>query len=401
MKLNKKIISTLACASVISTAFVTVKAVTQPTEVKAASTMNNYILSQGFKYSGVNVLPSTFTEDFAYNNGHPEGIVIHETADPGATAANEASYFRNNWQNIYAYVHAFVDQYGVQQIHPTNRGVWGAGPVANGKFIQVELCEEPTKYSFAKSVNNDAIYVANLLKQYGLRPSLADGTGSGTIWSHNAVSKYLGGTDHTDPVGYFNKWGYSMSQFFELVQHYYGGSTQAPTNTAAAGSTSNAGSPIATVQYNGSIVLWGTPGAKPLDRYLPHGSNWKVLGKTQYNGEWWYNLGGDQWIPGKYVSVTGFSSIPSKNVTSSTTSSSNKPATGTQSTENFRGVGRVNYVPGYGIMIWKNPASGALNRYLPTGSRWQVYKKTTMPNGSVWYNLGGDQWIDGQYLVIE
>lgn len=64
-------------------------------------------------------------------------------------------------------------------------------------------------------------------------------------------------------------------------------------------------------------------------------------------------------------------------------------------------VGQVNYVPGYGIMVWKNPGSGMLGRYLPHGSRWRVFKKATLANGTTWYNLGGDQWVDGQYLKLE
>ncbi|QJF24322.1 hypothetical protein [Mammaliicoccus vitulinus] len=41
----------------------------------------------------------------------------------------------------------------------------------------------------------------------GLQPTLADNNyGSRTVISQNAISRYWGGTDHTDPVGYFNLW---------------------------------------------------------------------------------------------------------------------------------------------------------------------------------------------------
>lgn len=53
-----------------------------------------------------------------------------------------------------------------------------------------------------------------MLKENGLTPSLADNNqGTGTIISHNAISQYWGGTDHSDPVGYFSQWGYNMNQF--------------------------------------------------------------------------------------------------------------------------------------------------------------------------------------------
>ena len=44
-----------------------------------------------------------------YQNGKPEGIVVHETDDPGATAHDEAIYFNREWNKINAYVNAFVD----------------------------------------------------------------------------------------------------------------------------------------------------------------------------------------------------------------------------------------------------------------------------------------------------
>ncbi|TYU48764.1 SH3 domain-containing protein, partial [Listeria monocytogenes] len=115
----------------------------------------------------------------------------------------------------------FVDSNRIIQIHPTEYAVWGAGAKANPYFIQSELVREKTKEKFYKSVNNDAYYVAYNLKQYGLKPVNAHNTGVGTVWSHDAVSRYLGGTDHGDPVSYFAKWGYSFNEFFDLVNYKY------------------------------------------------------------------------------------------------------------------------------------------------------------------------------------
>lgn len=156
-----------------------------------------------------------------YRYGKPEGIVIHETADPGATAHNEAIYFNREWMNMWAYVHAFVDHTGTIQMMTPNYGVWGAGPVANNRFVQVELCEESSRANFIQSVNNDAIYAARILHRYNLKPNDAAYDGKGTVWSHHAVSRFLGGTDHTDPDGYFAKYGYRFSQFYQLIKYYY------------------------------------------------------------------------------------------------------------------------------------------------------------------------------------
>lgn len=156
-----------------------------------------------------------------YRKGKPEGIVIHETATPGASAYNEAIYFNREWKNMYSYVHAFVDHGQVIQMMTPNYGVWGAGAIANNRYIQIELCQENTRAKFAKSVNNDAIYAAKLLHRYNIKPSNACNTGKGTVWSHHAVSRFLGGTNHTDPDDYFARWGYSMNQFYALLKYYY------------------------------------------------------------------------------------------------------------------------------------------------------------------------------------
>ncbi|MDF7638187.1 SLAP domain-containing protein [Lactobacillus sp. ESL0791] len=168
-----------------------------------------------------------------YRKGKPEGIVIHETATPKASAYNEAIYFNRAWRSMYSYVHAFIDHKGVIQMMTTKYGVWGGGPKANNRFIQLELCQESSRANFAKSVNNDAIFAAKMLHKYHLKPSNATKTGKGTVWSHHAVTRFLGGTNHTDPDGYFAKWGYSMDKFYSLIKYYYdlqGGNTS-PSNT--------------------------------------------------------------------------------------------------------------------------------------------------------------------------
>lgn len=250
MKLKKLITTAVAACSLA--AVVPFAGATQTHEAKA-TTINS--MAKQDSYSGVTYLYKMLqTEGIKYNkfygngntihyrNGKPEGIVIHETATPNATAHNEAIYFNREWMNMYAYVHAFVDHSSVIQMMTPNYGVWGAGPVANNRFIQVELCEENNRTNFAKGVNNDAIYAAKMLHRYNLKPTNATHTGKGTVWSHHAVSRFLGGTDHTDPDGYFAKWGYSMDQFVPLIQYYYdlqAGSTDKTPKDPSTPATSN------------------------------------------------------------------------------------------------------------------------------------------------------------------
>ena len=49
--------------------------------------------------------------------------------------------------------------------------------------------------SFARSMNNYADYAATQLQYYGLKPNSAEYDANGTVWTHYAISRYLGGTD--------------------------------------------------------------------------------------------------------------------------------------------------------------------------------------------------------------
>jgi N-acetylmuramoyl-L-alanine amidase CwlA len=56
-------------------------------------------------------------------------------------------------------------------------------------------------------------------RQLGISPALPNG--SGTLWGHFQVSTYLGGTHHTDPVGYLKQWGNTWDDVIERVRKYY------------------------------------------------------------------------------------------------------------------------------------------------------------------------------------
>lgn len=184
------------------------------------SAANQYIINQNYTNPVIEKQIKNF-DQFVYKDGYgkPRGFVVHETANDNSTITSEINYMTSNWQN--AFVHTFVDSSRIIQIHPTEYAVWGAGPKANPYFVQSELVREKTKEKFYKSINNDAYYVAYNLKQYGLVPVNAHNTGVGTVWSHDSVSRYLGGTTHSDPVGYFAKWGYTFNEFFDLVNYKY------------------------------------------------------------------------------------------------------------------------------------------------------------------------------------
>lgn len=131
------------------------------------------------------------------------------------------------------------------------------------------------------------------------------------------------------------------------------------------------------------IAVWNTykDGRKITGTKLQHGTAWKYYKTATINGEKWYNLGGDQWIQAQYTSAT-------------------KPGNTGSEIEKIDGTVKVNYVPGYGIAIWGKPAADVTSKKLAHGTSWKVFAKTSV-NGTTWYNLGGNQWVDGTYAKLQ
>ncbi len=181
--------------------------------------VNNYIASKNFYTAKVETDHKWIFPKMEYRYGQPEGVVAHETANDYSTITGEISYMTTNYKN--AFVHAFVDQSRIIEIHPTSNSVWGAGRYGNARFVQVELVRSSTYDAFARSINNYSDYIASILHKYNMGVTNGDYNGVGTLWSHRAVSTFLGGTTHSDPHGYFAKYGYSWNEFIALVSQKY------------------------------------------------------------------------------------------------------------------------------------------------------------------------------------
>ncbi|MCZ9311147.1 N-acetylmuramoyl-L-alanine amidase [Weissella koreensis] len=199
----------------------------------SANTVNDYILGEKFpKLNKQNDIqqwlnnPNWENVNMNYRNGHPEGVVVHETANSGDkwdsnAIWNEINYMLNNANS--AFVHSFVDANNVVEIANPNYMSWGSGAEGNRRFIQTESTEVSNKKDFAKEIWNMANLQASYLRQFKLKPKLGI-----TVWSHAMVSQNLGGTDHTDPTGYwansarqyFNS-TYTMNDYEVLLEHAY------------------------------------------------------------------------------------------------------------------------------------------------------------------------------------
>ena len=192
--------------------------------------VNRYIINNHIGHANItyyNAIPENITGTYSgTDDGKPNMIVVHETANPNDSIWGEINYEKSNYNS--AFVHAFVDNNSIIQISNTDHEAWGAAYPANGRAVQFEQVEVYGGWNFAAELVNAAYYTAYKMKQYGMYPRIADGYLGATLWSHHDVSRYLGGTDHTDPDSYWSNraWtnfgtGYGMWDFTMLVNYEY------------------------------------------------------------------------------------------------------------------------------------------------------------------------------------
>lgn len=159
------------------------------------------------------------------NNGHgtcnPSMLAVHSTANPGASAYNHYLLYSRGYKYAVQYVGDWTGN--VYHCMFDNRLAWGVGN-GNRYCVNLEICEGTTQEQFDKTWNMAVEFCAWYLKYRGWSVS--------NLISHNEARIRWGGTDHTDPNPYFNKWGKTWAQFVEAVK-YEMGFTQAPVQGAS------------------------------------------------------------------------------------------------------------------------------------------------------------------------
>lgn len=164
----------------------------------------------------------------SYWGGQPVGVLVHDTGNDGSTLENEIRYMTRNFATSGVFVHAFIDQQEIREIASTDFMAQGAGGQANPRFIQFELLRVRDRQSFVEETARAAYYTALMLRRHDLPLTVGQEDGSGTLWTHEMVSHYLGGTNHVDPRDYWSSMAeqhfqttYTIENFKELVQVYY------------------------------------------------------------------------------------------------------------------------------------------------------------------------------------
>ncbi|MEK4774096.1 N-acetylmuramoyl-L-alanine amidase [Bacillus sp. FSL M8-0139] len=289
---------------------------------------------------------------------NPEFITVHNTYND-ATAENEVSYMIRNDNQVSFHI-AVDDKEAVQGI-PLERNAWHTGDGngnGNRKSIGVEICYSLSGGDrYYKAEDNAAIVVAQLMKQYDIpiHKVRTHQSWSGKYCPHRMLAE--------------GRW----NNFIERVQHAYNGGSSLINLTPTPSFSGETG--IAYIGGNSVNLRKGPGTGYGIIRQLGKGESYQVWGDS--NG--WLNLGGDQWIYNdpSYTRYTG----------------GNTPATPQASND---GVGvvaitadvlRVRTGPGTNYGIVKNVYRG------------ERYQSWGIQNG--WYNVGGDQWISGEYVRFE
>lgn len=159
------------------------------------------------------------------NVGHgslnPSYLVIHETSNPGASAANHVKLYSRGYS--YA-VHYVMELDGSKVYHTMydNRLSWSVGN-GNSHVVSIELAHATNKTDFNNQWNEAVKWAGDYLKKRGWTID--------KMISHNEARLKWGGTSHTDPNGYFESYGKSWSQFKAAVAAYMGGSKAYSNNT--------------------------------------------------------------------------------------------------------------------------------------------------------------------------
>lgn len=189
----------LPLRSIFAVVLALVAALAAPCGAEAYQSVNKYV-SSGHGYLNASYL------------------VIHETANPGASAYNHTLLWGRD--DTYAVHHVMeLDGSTVYNTVPENRLCWHVG---NGNYatIGIELAHATNAADFAKQWNEAVKWAGDELRAHGWDTS--------RLLSHYEAAQRWGGSDHTDPNGYFRQYGKTWAEFKQAVAAYLGSGYVAP-----------------------------------------------------------------------------------------------------------------------------------------------------------------------------
>ncbi|MCD2255554.1 CAP domain-containing protein [Lactobacillus sp. CC-MHH1034] len=111
-----------------------------------------------------------------------------------------------------------------------------------------------------------------------------------------------------------------------------------------------------------------------LNKYVKNGTSWRYFGKTFINGQYFYDLGNNEWVNGRFTEI------------------SNSPKQGTLAID----TAPNSQVIGYSSPYYDQQPTG---RTFANASTWK-YTQVVNVGGINWYNLGGGQWLSAADVNI-
>jgi N-acetylmuramoyl-L-alanine amidase CwlA len=217
-------------------------------------------------------------------------IILHYTANPGASASNHQRYF-NNLTDRYASAHLFVDKIEAICIIPLNevsyqandgsyRGVEALKPNANFLSVGVEMCQEPDGSFHPDTVTRAVNVCADLCRKFGLS--------AGDIVRHYDVThKYCPGP-YVDNAALFTAF---KNRVGDVLGGGSGGGTGG-TTPPTGGGTPTPTNGVATINGTGVRLRKGPGTGYDVIRTLGQGEQYEVFAEQ----DGWLCLGGDQWV---------------------------------------------------------------------------------------------------------
>lgn len=156
----------------------------------------------------------------------PQYLIIHETANPGATALNHVNYWSTG--NQAGEAHYVTDWTGkVYHTTPDNLACWHVGGAANTWTVGIEICHATNQSDFEKAWRTAVEFAAWYLETHDW--------GVDRMMSHyQANQTWQTHSDHTDPHGYFEEYGKSWEQFVAEVKAEMEGDMATPQEVAEA-----------------------------------------------------------------------------------------------------------------------------------------------------------------------
>lgn len=139
-----------------------------------------------------------------------KGMVIHSTANPGATVADHERWLNSG--RVNASFHFISDWHEAVALLPWRKTdaqpAWHALYAGNVRFLGWEICEATDPVKFEQGWALAVRGVAEVLRTYG--------QGVEWILTHRQVTVWWEGT-HTDPVPYFSRYGRTWGDFVYAV----------------------------------------------------------------------------------------------------------------------------------------------------------------------------------------